>query len=212
MAISSNVLTDDSAVSRTDRFLLWFEARLNLLGGITIIALVLMAVWHVVGRKLFNAPVYGYVDWIEQFMVVFAFFGLSYCQREGGHIRMDIIVMRLKGRALWFAEWLSTIFMLILTIALIYGAWQHFDRSFDLTRPFFSRDSSIDIALPLWPAKLIVPVAFAILAARLMIQLVIYTRALISGEDRPVGVPLPEDPMDVAAREAQTVSGRAEDQ
>ncbi len=212
MAISSNVLTDDSAVSRTDRFLLWFEARLNLLGGITIIALVLMAVWHVVGRKLFNAPVYGYVDWIEQFMVVFAFFGLSYCQREGGHIRMDIIVMRLKGRALWFAEWLSTLFMLILTIALIYGAWQHFDRSFDLTRPFFSRDSSIDIALPLWPAKLIVPVAFAILAARLMIQLVIYTRALISGEDRPVGVPLPEDPMDVAAREAQTVSGRAEDQ
>ncbi len=212
MAISSNVLTDDSAVSRTDRFLLWFEARLNLLGGITIIALVLMAVWHVVGRKLFNAPVYGYVDWIEQFMVVFAFFGLSYCQREGGHIRMDIIVMRLKGRALWFAEWLSTLFMLILTIALIYGAWQHFDRSFDLTRPFFSRDSSIDIALPLWPAKLIVPVAFAILAARLMIQLVIYTRALISGEDRPVGVPLPEDPMAIAAREAETVSGRESDQ
>lgn len=210
MSGSSNVLTDDSTPSRLDRALLRIESVLNLLGGVTIIALVLMAVWHVVGRKIFNAPVYGYVDWIEQFMIVFAFFGLSYCQREGGHIRMDIVVMRLKGRALWFAEWLSTLFMLILTIALVYGAWMHFDRSFDLTRPFFSRDSSIDIALPLWPAKLIVPVSFALLSARLAIQLVVYTRALISGEERPVGVPLPEDPMDVAAREAETVSGRAE--
>lgn len=210
MSGSSNVLTDDSTPSRLDRALLRIESVLNLLGGVTIIALVLMAVWHVVGRKIFNAPVYGYVDWIEQFMIVFAFFGLSYCQREGGHIRMDIVVMRLKGRALWFAEWLSTLFMLILTIALVYGAWMHFDRSFDLTRPFFSRDSSIDIALPLWPAKLIVPVSFGILAARLALQLVVYTRALISGEERPVGVPLPEDPMDVAAREAETVSGRAE--
>lgn len=210
MAISSNVLTDDSTPSLFDRALLRIESVLNLLGGITIIMLVLLAVWHVVGRKVFNAPVYGYVDWIEQFMVVFAFFGLSYCQREGGHIRMDIVLMRLRGRILWFAEWLSTLFMLILTVALVYGAWMHFDRSFDLARPLFSRDSSIDINLPLWPAKLIVPVSFGLLAARLTIQLVVYTRALITGEERPVGVPLPEDPMDVAAREAETVSGRAE--
>lgn len=210
MAISSNVLTDDSRASFFDRALLRVESVLNLLGGVTILLLVLMAVWHVVGRKLFNAPVYGYVDWIQQFMVVFAFFGLSYCQREGGHIRMDIVVMRLKGRALWFAEWLSTLFMLILTVALVYGAWMHFDRSFDMARPLFSRDSSMDIALPLWPAKLIVPVSLGLLAARLAIQLVVYTRALITGEERPAGVPLPEDPMDVAAREAETVSGRAE--
>lgn len=210
MAISSNVLTDDSRASFFDRALLRVESVLNLLGGVTILLLVLMAVWHVVGRKLFNAPVYGYVDWIQQFMVVFAFFGLSYCQREGGHIRMDIVVMRLKGRALWFAEWLSTLFMLILMVALVYGAWMHFDRSFDMARPLFSRDSSMDIALPLWPAKLIVPVSLGLLAARLAIQLVVYTRALITGEERPAGVPLPEDPMDVAAREAETVSGRAE--
>ncbi len=211
MAIASNVLTDSSRGSLLDRALVRVEALLNLLGGITILMLVLMAVWHVVGRKLFNAPVFGYVDWIQQFMVVFAFFGLSYCQREGGHIRMDIVVMRLKGRALWLAEWLSTIFMLVLAIGLIYGSWMHFGRSFDLGSPNFSRDSSMDIALPLWPAKLIVPVSFGILALRLTIQLAIYTRALITGEERPAGVPLPEDPIAIAAREAETVSGRPED-
>jgi C4-dicarboxylate transporter DctQ subunit len=46
-------------------------------------------------------------------MILFAFFGLAYCQREGGHIRMDIVVMRLKGRLLWAFEFLSILFMLI---------------------------------------------------------------------------------------------------
>ncbi len=205
---TSSVLSDDSRLSRLDRAVLRIEAALNLLGGITIILLVLMAVWNVVGRKLFNAPVPGYVDWTEQFMILFAFFGLAYCQREGGHIRMDIVVMRLRGRLLWVFEWLSILFMLLVTTALIYGSWHHFLRSFDWDMALFSRDSSIDIGLPLWPAKLVVPIAFVLLWIRLALQLWGYGRAVREGADMPVAVPLPEDPMGVASREAEAVSGR----
>jgi len=207
---SSNVLSDDSLLSRIDRAVLRVEAALNLIGGATIIMLVLLAVWNVVGRKLFNAPVPGYVDWISQFMILFAFLGLSYCQREGGHIRMDIVVMRLKGRPLWFAEFLSVLFMLILTTGLIYGSWHHFLRSFDWDMALYSRDSSIDIGLPLWPAKLVVPAAFALLWVRLVLQLWGYGRGLVQGGDAPVAVPLPEDPMEQALHEAETVSGHDE--
>jgi TRAP-type C4-dicarboxylate transport system permease small subunit len=205
---TSSVLSDDSRLSRLDRAVLRVEAALNLVGGITIILLVLMAVWNVVGRKLFNAPVPGYVDWTEQFMILFAFFGLAYCQREGGHIRMDIVVMRLRGRLLWVFEWLSILFMLVVTTALIYGSWHHFLRSFDWDMALFSRDSSIDIGLPLWPAKLVVPIAFVLLWIRLALQLWGYGRAVREGTDMPVAVPLPEDPMSVASREAEAVSGR----
>lgn len=205
---TSSVLSDDSRLSRLDRAALRIEAALNLVGGITIILLVLMAVWNVVGRKLFNAPVPGYVDWTEQFMILFAFFGLAYCQREGGHIRMDIVVMRLRGRLLWVFEWLSILFMLFVTTALIYGSWHHFLRSFDWDMALFSRDSSIDIGLPLWPAKLVVPIAFVLLWIRLALQLWGYGRAVREGTDTPVAVPLPEDPMSVASREAEAVSGR----
>jgi TRAP-type mannitol/chloroaromatic compound transport system permease small subunit len=41
----------------------------------------------------------------------------------------------------------------------------------------FSRDSSIDIGLPLWPAKLVVPLAFTLLWLRLVLQLWGYGRA-----------------------------------
>ncbi len=207
MATSSSVLTDDSRLSRMDRLVLKLEANLNLAGGIVIFLLVFMAVANVVGRKLLNAPVYGYVDWTEQLMALFAFLGLAYCQREGGHIRMDILVMRLRGRVLWLFEWVSVFFMLIVTIGLVYGSWHHFLRAFDWGVPLFSTDSSIDIGLPTWPAKLLVPVALTLLAIRLALQLWGYGRALRTGDPRPVAVPLPEDAMSVAAREAETVSG-----
>ena len=54
--------------------------------------LVALAIANSLGRWLFNLPVTGYIDWVEQFMAVFAFIGIAYCQRLGGHIRMDILL------------------------------------------------------------------------------------------------------------------------
>ena len=56
------------------------------------------------GRKLINFPVPGYVDIIEFVMTVFAFISIAYTQRLGGHVRMEIILKRLRGRALWIVE------------------------------------------------------------------------------------------------------------
>jgi len=204
---TSSVLTDDSALSRWDRAWLKLESIMNLASGMVIFMLVLLACYNVFGRKLFNAPVPGYVDWTEQFMATFAFLGLAFCQREGGHIRMDIVVGQLRGRILWFAELLGVIFMLLLTTALIYGTWSHFDRSFDMGAPLWSRDSSIDIALPLWPAKLVVPIALSVLWVRLALQIWGYARAFARNDSRPVAVPLIEDAATQANREAETVDG-----
>lgn len=207
MSTSSSVLADETELSRFDRALFRLESSLNLIGGLTIFALVGLAVVHVLSRKFLNAPVPGYVDWTEQFMAIFAFLGLAYTQREGGHIRMDILVGALKGRRLWLAEWLSTLFMLVLTTALIYGTYYHFDRSFDLSAPLFSRDSSIDIALPIWPAKLVVTFSMCLLWLRLALQLWAYGRAFANGAARPVAVPLIESAAEIANREAHTVEG-----
>ncbi len=46
-----------------------------------------LAVISVGGRNLMNAPLPGYVDWIEQAMPLIAFMGIAFVQREGGHIR-----------------------------------------------------------------------------------------------------------------------------
>ena len=207
MAGASSVLEDGTVLSRIDCHLHRLEAILALVGGLAVFALMLLAVTSVGGRNFLNHPIPGYVDWIEQAMPLIAFIGIAYCQRLGGHIRMDMVVGRLEGRALWAAEFVGTALVLALMVLMVWGSWAHFERSFDWGAPLWSRDSSLDIRLPLWPAKLLVPLAFAVLGLRLAIQLWGYARAVVSGSARPVAVPLIEDISTVAAREAESVSG-----
>ncbi|WP_407496177.1 TRAP transporter small permease subunit [Pseudooceanicola sp. MF1-13] len=206
MAGSSPVLEDGSLLSRFDTRLHKFEGFLALISGLAVFMLMVLAVVSVSGRNGFNMPLPGYVDWIEQLMPVIAFLGIAYTQRDGGHIRMDIVVGRLKGRTLWTAEFITTFVSLVLMVLLIWGSWAHFQRSFDFAAPMWSRDSTIDIALPLWPAKLLAPVAFSVLAVRLVIQLIAYAQGLIRG-GTPVAVPLVQSAADQAAEEAMHVSG-----
>lgn len=208
MAGASLVLSDDSLVSRLDQSLLWLERKMALVSGLAVFSLMILAVISVGGRNFFSQPIPGYVDWIEQAMPLIAIMGIAYTQREGGHIRMDLLVGILRGRPMWAAEFVTTLAILILMVLLVWGSWAHFQRSFDFGSPWWSRDSSMDIRLPLWPAKLVVPVAFFVICLRLALQLFVYGRALIRGEDQPVGVPLHADAATQAAMEAAQVSGR----
>ena len=208
MAGASTVLEDGSLLSRLDKQLVKLERVFALLSGLAVFSLMFLAAYSVGGRKFFGSPMAGYVDWIEMLMPLIAFMGIAYVQRDGGHIRMDIVIGQLKGRALWAAELLSVILILLLIVGLIWGSWAHFDRSFEFSRPLWSRDSTIDIGLPVWPSKILVPVAFSVLCLRLLIQIWAYGRAFVLGLERPVAVPLIQSVAEQAASEADQLEGR----
>ena len=207
MAGTAAVLEDSSLLSRLDRALVPLERLFALLSGLAVFSLMFLAAYSVGGRKFFNVPLSGYVDYIEAAMPLIAFMGVSYVQREGGHIRMDIVISALKGRAMWLFELISILLILALILALIWGSWSHFDRSFDMSKPLWSRDSSIDIGLPIWPSKLLVPVAFSVLALRLVLQAWGYARAFILGLENPVAVPLILTVAEQARLEAEQLEG-----
>lgn len=207
MAGSAAVLEDSSLLSRLDRALLPIEKFCALLSGAAIFSLMFLAVYSVTGRKFFGAPMAGYVDYIEAMMPIIAIMGVSYVQRDGTHVRMDMLVSALKGRLLWFFELISVLLILLLIVALTWGAWEHFDRSFDCARPLCSRDSSIDVGIPLWPSKLVVPIAFAVLVLRLLLQAWGYGRAFVLGLESPVAVPLNLSVAEQARLEAETLEG-----
>lgn len=207
MAGASSVLLDDTRLSKADQYLYKLESFFALLSGLAAFSLMILAVISVGGRNMFATPMPGYVDFIELLMPLIAVMGVAYVQRDGGHIRMDILISHLRGRAQWMAEILTVIAMIVVMILLVWGSWAHFDRSFDFGQPLWSTDSSLDINLPIWPAKLLVPVAFAVLCIRLFVQLFAYSRAFYFNLDTPVAVPMIEDAATQAAREAEHVSG-----
>lgn len=207
MAGSAAVLEDSSLLSRLDRLLLPIERFCALLSGVAVFSLMFLAVYSVIGRRFFASPLAGYVDYIEAMMPIVAIMGVSYVQRDGSHIRMDMLIGKLKGRLLWFFELMSILLILVLIVALTWGAWDHFGRSFDCARPFCSRDSSIDIGIPIWPSKLVVPIAYAVLILRLLLQAWGYARAFVIGLENPVAVPLNLSIAEQARLEAEALEG-----
>ena len=150
------------------------ENLFNLIAATSILLLMLLAVVQVVGRNLFNQPVPGFIDITEQAMAVFAFMGIAYCQRVGGHIRMELVISLFKGRAQWIAEFLGVLAILLVVSVLIYGGFLHFDRAWTFG------DSTMDISIPTWPSKFVVPLALSLLWLRLVLQLFGYSRLIIN--------------------------------
>ncbi|MDP6565588.1 MAG: TRAP transporter small permease [Alphaproteobacteria bacterium] len=184
----------------------WFtkvENFTNWAASVTVMMLMFLAVYQIIGRTVFNLPVFGYIDIIEQFMVIFAFAGVAFCMREGGHIRMELIIGRLgRGRVYWLVEALAIVIGMIVIGILVPVSYDHFLRAFELG------DSTINVGLVVWPAKLLIPVSFVILLIRMLMQLLGYLRMVVDPSGTPVAVPLIQRVEDEAAREiSEALSG-----
>ena len=202
---ASHVQRDDSLLSRCDQWLHRWESRLNLLAGIIVLLIVLFSVINIIGRGFFNQPFNAYFDLMGQSVPLIAFLGISYCQREGGHIRMDLLLIRLRGRMLWLFEFISSLFSIFIITTLAYGAYLHTSRSYMLG------DSTEDINLTIWPFKAVIAVMFGVLVLRLVIQSWAYLRIIIVNDNRPIAIPVPLDIEAQALQESEQVQGSEEE-
>lgn len=199
---SSQIMQDNSLLSRCDQWLYRWERRLNLLAGMLVLLIVLFSVINILGRGLLNKPFNAYFDLMGQSVPLIAFLGISYCQRIGGHIRMDLLIIRLRGRWLWALEFLSTLLTMLVIGLLAWGAFLHAERSWSFG------DSTEDIGLTVWPFKAMIALMLAVLAARLLLQAWGYLRLIITNDNRPIAVPVP---IDVAAQAKQAAEELPED-
>lgn len=180
-----------------DRALHRIEKLTSLIAGYGIFALMMLGVWHVIGRKFFSAPVFGYIDVVEIMMAFLVFLAIGYTERLGGHIRMEVVMLFMKGRVLALFELVSVILGLVVVGIIGYYSWTHAWRAYTLG------DSSIDAELPLWPSKLVVPVSLSLLFLRLLVSLWAYARLLADPSRPAIAVPALLSPEELAAAEAK---------
>ncbi len=182
----------------------WFAKAEDLLAAIaalSIFGLMLFGVAQIGLRRIFNAPIWGYIDVVEQMMALFAFLAVAYCQRLGGHVRMDLIVSQFKGRNYWLIEALAIVVGLVFIAIMIPPSFDHFLRAYQLG------DSTIDAGIPIWPSKLTVPIALSLLWLRLLLQLVGYGRLVVDPDAEPLAVPIVKDVEELAAEEIKEALG-----
>lgn len=188
-------------LAKSDRALIPVENFANLLAAFAIFALMCLGVAQIVSRSVFNTPITGYIDLVELSMASMAFLGAAYCQRLGAHIRMELLVGRLHGRSLWIAESVGLLVALFIVGVLVWFGWGHFIRAYTLG------DTTIDAEYPVWPSKLLVPIAFAIWWIRLAIQFLGSVRLAIDPSRAPEGVVLMKDVAHHAQDEIHEIMG-----
>jgi TRAP-type C4-dicarboxylate transport system permease small subunit len=156
----------------------------------------LIGVVHVLGRKFFDMPVFGYIDVVEIMMAFMVFLAIAYTERLGGHIRMELFVGMLRGRWLAVFELVGVVLGLAMIGVVLVYSWDHAMRAYNLG------DSTIDAQIPLWPSKMVVPISLGILFVRLLVSLWAYMRVILDPGKRLIAVPAVIDAEEQALREA----------
>ena len=180
------------------------EDGLNLIAAAAIFFLMFVGVFQIVGRTVFDTAIYGYIDYMEQASALFAFLGIAYAQRVGAHIRMDLLLRGFSMRFLWSMELFCVLVALVIITVLVDSTFQNFLRAWQLG------DSTIDIKLPVWPTKLIVPFVLAVLWVRLVLQSIDYIRLIRHPLAAPIAVPVIETIEVQAQNEIEEALGREE--
>jgi len=203
--MADDTLENRNLLARLNRGLIPIENLANLLAAFAIMALMILGVLQIVLRSVFNNPIDGYIDLVELSMASMAFLGAAYTQRVGSHIRMELLIGRLKGRALWTIEALGAALGMFIIGVLIYYSYGHFLRAYTLG------DTTIDAEYVTWPSKLLVPIAFSIWWVRLALQSAGALRLVLHPGAAPIAVIVAKDVAEQAKDEIHEVMGAEAD-
>jgi TRAP-type mannitol/chloroaromatic compound transport system permease small subunit len=133
-----------------------------------VLFVVLISSGNAIVRKLFNVSSNA---WLElQWYLFSAIFLLcaGFTLLRNDHVRIDVVAGRLSAKAQTWIDILGTIFFLLPMSILIMGlSWPYFVRGF--TENEISGSAG---GLALWPARLLIPLGFALLSLQGVSELI----------------------------------------
>ncbi|MBW2146584.1 MAG: TRAP transporter small permease [Deltaproteobacteria bacterium] len=141
------------------------ETGMNFASVVLIMFLMFFATGEVAGRYIFNQPIPGHVEITEQLMAAVVFLGIAYTQRVGGHIRMELFMMRvIKGRMYHFAECLTIFLSLVVYAVITIYSFKTAMHSLSV------HDTTAYLYWPTWPSKLCISIGSFFLCVRFILQ------------------------------------------
>jgi TRAP-type mannitol/chloroaromatic compound transport system permease small subunit len=134
------------------RRLLVLSKAFALAGGTLLVALVVMSVASIVGRKLFSMPVPGDIEIMQMGTAVAAAALLPYCEMLGKHLRVDFFTAHLRAGPKAVLDGIANL-LLGFVGALV--AWRTAAYTISIWQ---AGETSMVLGWPVWPATaLIVP-------------------------------------------------------
>jgi TRAP-type C4-dicarboxylate transport system permease small subunit len=194
MTASRDARMGGSILRALDRALYGVEFATAVIGGGVVFLMMFVGVAEIFLRKVFNSPLYGQLDLIEQTMATYAILTISYCYRKAGHIRVEILAQHYKGRGRWIAEFGTALAALALITAIWPGVLHFFQNAWEIG------DSTINTQWPTWPSKFVPVIGFSILWLRILLELWAYARMIADPDGEQIAVPTHPSVIEEATR------------
>ena len=140
-------------------------------GGVGFIALVLMSLVSIVGRKIASAPITGDIEMMQMAGAVAAAAMLPFCEMERHHLRVDFFTTRLPQRA---KHRLDSVSHLLLGLVALLVAWRTGVGALSLRE---AGEASMMLLWPVWTVVAALVPSFLLLAVAGFYNAVIYWRA-----------------------------------
>ena len=138
----------------------------HILSASVITFMMLLTTLDVVLRYIFNSPLPGVYTLCEMLLIGAVYPALAYVQQIKGHVRVDVLIDRLKGPPRYTFE-ISTLFLAL--IAFVIMAWES---GISAWTAWITGDYDMGlIEYPYWPAKTIMTIGLILLCLRLITDL-----------------------------------------
>jgi TRAP-type C4-dicarboxylate transport system permease small subunit len=129
-----------------------------LLGGIVLLAVVLMTAWSAMRGFLFGRPLQGDFEMTEMWVAVAVFMFLPYCQLTGANVTADIFTARASPRSVALLELVSALIALGFSLLLLWRMYYGF-----LDYREYVETTTI-LHVPIWYAYVPALISLALLA------------------------------------------------
>ena len=143
-------------------------------GGLNVVSvciltfLMLFVTAEVIGRAILK-PVPGAFEITEYMMVGLVMFSLAYTMAVGGHVRVEVLILRLRPRIQAILASIVGLLGLAIFILAVYGGIQEGIHAWQVG------SYSEELRIPQYPFKFMVPLGFLALAIATLVQ---FLRAL----------------------------------
>jgi TRAP-type C4-dicarboxylate transport system permease small subunit len=142
----------------------WIALRTGLIAVVAVYSLAAVVSADVVLRKLFNAPFIWTADFTSTGLICVGMFGAAHTLVEGGHIKLDTLLIRLPARIRAVFELFAWLLSLIYVAVLF---WITLEQAFTS----IGRTTSGVMTWPLFPTKILIPIACVLLAIGMILEI-----------------------------------------
>ena len=131
-----------------------------------ILGLMFITVADIILRTVTGKSIPGGYELVE-LMLCGCFLAISYTQKQKGHVRMDLVLVKLPEQSRFVSEIFAMLVSLFICVIIF---WQNVNQTLQAMDMHLATPGLV--AYPLWPARMILSIGFLLISLRIIIQII----------------------------------------